>query len=134
MLADLQVGALTRVLRPTMLVAVAFGVVGVAVALLLNEPFAALGLAVGIGLGILNLRMLAAGVVKVEIEGEQNGKIIKRILRTRSALRLVALTVIAIGAVLISPPLGMGVVIGLVIFQLSFVINAGRAVLREGIS
>jgi hypothetical protein len=134
MLADLEVGALTRVLRPTMLVAIVVGVGGVVVALLLNAPLAAVGIAVGLGLAILNLRMLGAGVVKVATDGEQDNKVVKRILRTRSALRLVVLTLLAVGAMLLSPPLGIGIVVGLVIFQIAFVVNAGRAILREGIS
>ena len=134
MLADLEVGALSRVLRPTMLMAIALGVVGLVVAALLSAPLAAVGIAVGVGLAILNLRLLAAGVVKVQIDDRGDSKVIKRILRTRSLLRLSVLTAIVIGAMLIKPALGMGIVIGLVIFQLAFVVNAGRAVLREGIS
>jgi hypothetical protein len=134
MLADLQVGALTRVLRPTMLVSIVFGVIGFVIAALLNQPLAAVGIAVGVGLAILNLRMLGAGVVKVETQGEKDNKVVKRILRTRSAVRLVALTLVAVGAMLVSPPLGIGIVVGLVIFQIAFVVNAGRAILREGIS
>jgi uncharacterized membrane protein YjjP (DUF1212 family) len=134
MLTDLQLGALTRVLRPTMLVALVLGAGGVVVAVLLNKPWGAVGIAVGVGLAILNLRMLGAGVVKVQTDGEQNNKVVKRILRTRSAVRLTVLTLVAIGAVLISPPFGIGMIVGLVIFQISFVVNAGRAILREGIS
>lgn len=134
MLANLELGALTRVLRPTMLMAIIGGAIGFGIALLLNEPLAAVGIALGVGLAILNLRILGAGVVKVEAGDISDNKVVKRILRTRSALRLVALTVIAIGAMLLSPPLGIGIVVGLVIFQIAFVVNAGRAILREGIS
>jgi hypothetical protein len=137
MLADLELGALTRVLRPTMLMAIIGGAIGFGVAVLLSEPLAAVGIALGLGLAILNLRILGAGVVKIETGAAgdvSDNKVVKRILRTRSALRLVALTVIAIGAMLLSPPLGIGIVIGLVIFQIAFVVNAGRAILREGIS
>lgn len=134
MLADLEVGALTRVLRPTLLVGFVLGAVGIGVALLLSAPYAAAGIAIGIGLAVVNLRMLAAGVVKVSIDADSGAKVIKRILRTRSAIRLSVLTLIVIGAMLIKGELGMGVVIGLVLFQLSFVVNAGRAVLRDGIS
>lgn len=134
MLADLEQGALTRVLRPTMLMAIIGGAIGFGIAVLLSEPLAAVGIALGVGLAILNLRILGAGVVKVEAGDISDNKVVKRILRTRSALRLVALTVIAIGAMLLSPPLGIGIVVGLVIFQIAFVVNAGRAILREGIS
>ena len=134
MLADLEQGALTRVLRPTMLMAIIGGAIGFGIAVLVSEPLAAVGIALGVGLAILNLRILGAGVVKVEAGDISDNKVVKRILRTRSALRLVALTVIAIGAMLLSPPLGIGIVVGLVIFQIAFVVNAGRAILREGIS
>jgi hypothetical protein len=141
MLADLEVGALSRVLRPTMLTAIALGVVGFVVAALLSAPLAAVGIAVGIALAILNLRLLAAGVVKVAIDHPDGGgdtksgsKVVKRILRTRSLLRLSLLTAIVIVAMVVKASLGLGLVIGLVIFQLAFVVNAGRAVLREGIS
>ena len=136
-LADLEVGALSRVLRPTLLVGAVFGAVGVGVACLLGAPFAALGIVLGIGLAVVNIRMLAAGVAKIEMDGTEDKsgtKVIKRVLRMRSALRLGLITLIAIGCLLIKAELGMGLVIGLVIFQLSFVVNAGRAVLREGIS
>jgi hypothetical protein len=134
MLANLEVGALSRVLRPTMLVALVAGAVGVGIAMLLSAPLAAVGIAVGVGLAILNLRMLGAGVIKVQTDGAKDSKVIKRILRTRSAFRLVILTLVAIGAMLLAPPLGIGIVVGLVIFQIAFVVNAGRAILREGIS
>jgi hypothetical protein len=133
MLADLEVGSLNRVLRPTMLVSVALGAVGFVVAVLMSAPLAAVGIAVGVGLAVVNFRLLAAGVVKIPIEGTDT-KLVKRILRSRSLLRLAVLTAIVIGAMLIKASLGMGLVIGLVLFQLAFVVNAGRAVLREGIS
>jgi hypothetical protein len=133
MLADLEAGSLNRVLRPTMLASVALGAVGFVVAVLLSAPLAAVGIAVGVGLGVLNFRLLAAGVIKMPIEGTDS-KLVKRILRSRSLLRLGVLTALVIGGMLIKASLGMGLVIGLVIFQLAFVVNAGRAVLREGIS
>jgi hypothetical protein len=136
-LADLAVGALSRVLRPTLLVGAVFGAVGVGIACLLGAPLAALGIVIGLALAVLNIRMLAAGVTKVEMDGTEDKagtKVIKRVLRTRSAVRLVVLTLVTIGALLLSAPLGMGIVIGLVVFQIAFVVNAGRAVLREGIS
>ena len=133
MLADLEVGSLNRVLRPTMLASVALGAVGFLVALFVSAPLAAVGIAVGVALGVLNFRLLAAGVVKMPIDAA-DAKLVKRILRSRSLLRLGVLTAIVIGGMLIKASLGMGLVIGLVLFQLAFVVNAGRAVLREGIS
>jgi len=107
--------------------------VAVGVALLLGEPHAALGIIVGIGSALLNVRMLAAGVTRVETDGGADNKVVRRLLRRSSAVRLLIVTMVAIGLVLLDPPLGIRMVVGLVIFQISFVINDGRAILSAGI-
>jgi len=132
-LGDLEVTSLNRVLRPTMLIAVGLGAVGFVVAALISQPLAAVGIAIGVGLGVVNFRLLAAGVVKLPVDGTDT-KLVKRLMRSRSLLRLTVLTAVVIVGVLIAPALGMGLAIGLVLFQLAFVASAGRAVLREGIS
>lgn len=133
MLADLEVGALSRIMRPTTISAIVVGVVAVGVALLLGQPHAGLGIIIGIGAALLNVRMLAAGVTRVETDGSTDNKVVRRLLRRSSAVRLVIVTVLALGLVLLDPPLGIGVVVGLVIFQIAFVLNAGRAILSAGI-
>lgn len=133
MLADLEVGALSRIMRPTTISAIVVGVVAVGVALLLGQPHAGLGIIIGIGAALLNVRMLAAGVTRVETDGSTDNKVVRRLLRRSSAVRLLIVTVLALGLVLLDPPLGIGVVVGLVIFQIAFVLNAGRAILSAGI-
>jgi hypothetical protein len=133
MLADLEVGALSRIMRPTTLTAGIVGVVAVGIALLLGSPHAGLGIIIGVVAAIWNIRMLASGVTKVETDGSPDNKVVRKLLRTRSALRLGLLTLVAIGLLLLDPALGLGMVIGLVIFQISFVVNAGRAILSTGI-
>jgi hypothetical protein len=131
--ADLEVGALSRIMRPTILSALVAGVVAVGVALLLSSTPAAIGIILGIGVAILNVRMLGARVTKVETDGTSDNKVVRRILRRGSAVRLLLVTVVAVGLVLVNPPLGIGMVVGLVIFQIAFVVNAGRAILSAGI-
>jgi hypothetical protein len=48
--------------------------------------------------------------------------------------RLSVITVIAIGLLFLNGPLGIGTVIGLVIFQMLFVVNVGRILVTQGIS
>ena len=133
MLADLELGTQTRVLRPTLLSALVAGVIAVAVAVLLGSPPAAAGIVLGLGVAVLNVRMLGAGVARVETKGTSDNKVVRRILRTRSAARLVLITLLAVGLVLLKPALGIGMVVGLVIFQIAFVANAGRAILSARI-
>jgi|ERR1700691_2633230 ATP synthase I chain len=132
--ADLELPALARVLRRTIISTLLVGAVGILLALLLSAPFAALGIGIGVAVAIVNLRFLDSGVSKVETRGETNKKVVRRILGTRTATRLAIITGIAIGLLLLNGPLGIGTVIGLVIFQILFVINVARVIVTTGVS
>ena len=69
-LSDLEGNALAKVLRRTIVSALIVGAGAIVVALLLSAPWAALGLAIGLGLAVLNLRFLDAGVAKLQTDGE----------------------------------------------------------------
>ena len=60
-LSDLQGNALAKVLRRTIVSAIVVGAAAIVVALLLSVPWAALGLALGLGMAVVNLRFLDAG-------------------------------------------------------------------------
>jgi hypothetical protein len=138
-LSDLEGGALSKVLRRTVVSAIIVGVGTVVVALLLSAPWFALGLAIGLGLAVVNLRFLDAGVAKAQTSAETKGdggmsnKVLRRAMGTKSVTRLGIITVIAIGLLLLNGGLGIGAVAGLVVFQLLFVLNVGRVVMSQGI-
>lgn len=135
-LSDLQGGALTKVLRRTILSALIVGAVAVLITALLGSLWGALGLIVGLGMAILNLRFLDAGVAKLQAEGGEvsvSNKVLRRAMGTKSVTRLGIITVICIGLLFLNGPLGIGAVAGLVIFQLLFVANVGRIVMSQGI-
>ena len=138
-LSDLEGGALARVLRRTVVSSLIVGVLAVVLALLLSAPWFALGLAIGLGLAIVNLRFLDAGVAKAQtgVDAEEdeavNRKVLRRAMGTKSVTRLGIITVIAVGLMLLNGGLGIGAVAGLVIFQLLFVFNVGRVVMSQGI-
>jgi hypothetical protein len=94
---------------------------------------AALGIAFGLGMAIVNLRFLDAGVAKVQTTGETNRKVVRRAMGTKSLSRLGIITIVAVGLLFLDGPLGIGAVVGLVIFQILFVLNVGRVVLSQGI-
>ncbi|HEY1832580.1 MAG TPA: hypothetical protein VGG38_20255 [Acidimicrobiales bacterium] len=133
-LSDLEGTALVKVLRRTMVSSLIAGGGAVIVALLLSEPWAALGIVLGLGLAILNLRFLDSGVAKVQTGGSTDRKVLRRALGTKTLTRLGVITVIAVGLLLLKGPLGIGAVIGLVVMQLFFVVNVGRVVVSQGIS
>jgi hypothetical protein len=134
-LSDLQGNALTRVLRRTILSALIVGAVAVVITAFLGSLWGALGLVIGLGLAIVNLRFLDAGIAKLKPEGEVSvsNKVLRRAMGTKSVTRLGIITVICIGLLLLNGALGIGAVAGLVIFQLLFVLNVGRIVMSQGI-
>jgi len=134
-LADLQGNALTKVLRRTILSALIVGAVAVLLIALLGSLWGALGLIIGLGLAIVNLRFLDAGIAKLKPEGEMSvsNKVLRRAMGTKSVTRLGIITVICIWLLLLNGALGIGAVAGLVIFQLLFVFNVGRIVMSQGI-
>jgi hypothetical protein len=132
-LSDLEGGALAKVLRRTVVSSLIVGAGAIVVAMLLSAPWFALGLVIGLGLAIVNLRFLDAGVAKVQTRGETSNKVLRRAMGTKSVTRLGIITVIAIGLMLLNGGLGIGAVAGLVIFQILFVVNVGRMVVSQGI-
>jgi len=132
-LSGLGGNALARVLRRTIVSAIVVGFAAILIALLLSAPWAALGLAIGLTMAVLNLRFLDAGVAKLNTSGETSNKVLRRAIGTKSVTRLGVITVICIGLLLLNGALGIGAVAGLVIFQLLFVVNVGRVIISQGI-
>jgi hypothetical protein len=131
-LENLPTDTLPRLLRRTTLSAIIVGVVGFVVAIFVAPPLAALGVVLGVGMAILNLRFLDSQAVKVEMRGEQNAKAIRRQLGSKTTLRLAAMTVVVLVAVFLNAPLGIGIVSGLVLYQLVFVANVMKIVTSQG--
>jgi hypothetical protein len=134
-LSDLHGNALNKVLRRTIVSALIVGAVAIVLIAFLGSLWGALGLIIGLGLAIVNLRFLDAGIAKLKPEGEVSvsNKVLRRAMGTKSVTRLGIITVICIGLLLLNGALGIGAVAGLVIFQLLFVVNVGRIVMSQGI-
>jgi hypothetical protein len=130
--SSLELPQLTRVLRRTVWGSIIVGAVAILLALLFAPPWATIGIALGLVAALFNLRFLDAGVAKVETRGETNNKVVRRLLGTRTATRLAILTAVVIGLVLVEPSLGIGVAVGLVIFQVNFVASVARALNSAG--
>lgn len=132
-LSDFGTSNLPSLLRRTMVTALVLGVVAVGVAIALNQGFAALGISVGLVAGWANHRVLDRSVARVRTTGEPaSDKTARRAIGSRTLARLGAVTAVAVVLLVFEPPMGLGVVIGLVVFQLSFVANAARAILTHG--
>jgi len=104
----------------------------VVVALLLAPPLSGLGVALGVAIGFWNVRAIDRQVSRVDVDPDASRKAMRRAIGSRTILRLAALTAIALVLVVIEAPLGIGIVVGLVIFQLAFVGNVIGAMLAQG--
>jgi hypothetical protein len=131
-LENLPANALPRLLRRTTLSAIAVGLVGFVVAILVAPPLAALGVVLGLGLAILNLRFLDHQAAQVELRGEQSTKAMRRQLGGKTTGRLLVMTVIVVAFVWLNAPLGIGIVSGLVLYQIVFVMNVLRVMANQG--
>jgi len=128
----LDASVFQRLLRKTVLTAIIAGVIAVGFALWLAPPLVSVGIVLGLGVAVLNLRFLDAGVAKFESSGEGSSKVIKRILRTKTTGRLAVITAVAIILLVFVQSLGLGMVIGLVVFQVLFVANAAKVIFAQG--
>lgn len=126
---------LPRLLRRTVLSALLVGTMGFIVAVLLGSPGAALGIVIGVGLAILNLRFLDRQAARVELAGEQTSKAVRRQLGGKTTARLAVVTLLVLAVVWFDAPLGIGIVAGLVLYQIVFVLNVLRVVAgQSGVS
>jgi hypothetical protein len=131
-LENLPTDTLPRLLRRTTLSAVIAGALGFLVAIILAPPLAALGVVIGVGMAIMNLRFLDGQASKVELRGEQSTKAVRRQLGGKTTARLLVMTVVVLVAVFLNAPLGIGIVSGLVLYQLVFVVNVMRVITSQG--
>ena len=132
MLENLPTNTLPRLLRRTTLSALAVGIVGFVVAIFVAPPLAALGVALGVAGAILNLRFLDRQASRVELRGEQSTKAVRRQLGGKTTMRLVVVTIVVLGFVWLNAPFGIGIVSGLVLYQIVFVANVLRVVANQG--
>lgn len=114
-------------LRKPMLIAAAVGVVGLLVTALLGHiMMGAFGI-VGLGLGVLNTRLLQKSVAKV-ISSDNPSKM--AVGRT-SVPRLLMITAVAFGIAIFVRPDGLGVFFGLAVFQVIIVGTTVAPVVKE---
>ncbi len=131
MFERLQLPDVAAVARRTMLGALAVGVLGLVVLLLFSQTWAALGLCVGIALGIGNFRLIVRSVLKVGRRADANKR---RPLAMNTLGRLMTMTVVALVLAWVKPPLGLGIIGGLALFQFLLLANVTRSMLKAGLS
>jgi hypothetical protein len=116
-----------RVMRRTVTATLAAIVVGCAAAILLGQPYVAPGLVIGFGLAIANHRVFQSSAMRFTTP---EGVVNRKPFAGSVALRLGVCTAVAIGLLIVSQPVGWGVIGALALFQVSLLCNALVALLQ----
>jgi hypothetical protein len=116
--------------RRAVVPAIVLGVVGLVVGVLLGELLAAVGFCIGLGLGMFNARMLRQSVQRrFEILVDTPGA--KTHFLAGGAARLGLLTLVTLAAVILVRPLGFGMILGMVAFQITLLVFSAAAMLKS---
>jgi hypothetical protein len=90
---------------------------GAVVALaLLGKPWAGVGVCIGLGLGMVNARLLQQSVLR-RFQAATGQTLRGSAFLASGVTRLAAVTGVAVALTLVERPLGIGVVIGLAVYQ-----------------
>jgi len=119
---------LARISRRSVFGAVAAGVAGLIICLVLGAALVGLGLCIGIALGIANFRMVQGSVAKA---GNRPGPK-RRPLALNTLSRLAIITAVALGLLFVSFDLGFGVMAGLALFQFLLLFSVIRSLIKSG--
>lgn len=110
---------------------VALTAVALVVSFLLGKPLAALGVLVGVGLSVFNLRLLDRQVARVSLPADADKAAKKRARNEigRSAgIRLGLVTAAVVISFIIAVEFSLGIVTGLAYCQMVFIANTFRVV------
>jgi hypothetical protein len=124
--ANVPAGAVLNLRRP-MLIAAAVGAIGLVVAGLFGHIVMGILGIIGLGLGLLNTRLLQRSVVKV-ISSENPSK---TAIGRSSVPRLMLITVLAVALGIFLRPDGFGVFLGLAVFQVIIIGTTAAPVMKE---
>lgn len=114
-------------MRRTAITAIILGVIAAVICVIVGQPFVVTGLAVGLGLALVNHRVFQSSAMRFTTP---DGVVNRRPFAGSVALRLGACTVVAIGLLIVDQPVGWGVIGGLALFQLTMLGSALVALFR----
>jgi hypothetical protein len=131
LLEQFSLPEISSVLKRTVFTALGFGVVAVVATLFVSQPLFGLGVCIGLGLGLLNIRMVTNQTARVT--QLQPAKPV-RALASMTLARLGITTVCVIVLFIASRWLGFGTAAGLCLFYLLFVGNIIAMMVRHKVS
>ncbi|HTT87743.1 MAG TPA: hypothetical protein VMF60_10265 [Acidimicrobiales bacterium] len=126
--SNVSLPQISAVARRSALAAVGVGAAAVVGLGLLGDALLGIGICVGLALALGNLRLISRATVKASTSGRAETR---RPLALNTLGRLGLVTVVALGLVALSRPLGFGTLLGLAAFQFTLLTNIVVALLRD---
>ena len=127
MLTAFPLSEIERVVRRTVIASIAASIVVGVIAVLLGQPLVVFGLVIGLALAIVNHRVFQSSAMRFTTP---EGVVNRKPFAGSVALRLGACTAVAIGLLIVAPPVGWGVIIALALFQAMMLFSAVIALIR----
>jgi hypothetical protein len=127
LLTAFPLSEIERVVRRTVIASIAASIVVGVIAVLLGQPLVVFGLVIGLALAIVNHRVFQSSAMRFTTP---EGVVNRKPFAGSVALRLGACTAVAIGLLIVAPPVGWGVIIALALFQAMMLFSAVIALIR----
>ncbi|HUY06087.1 MAG TPA: ATP synthase subunit I [Acidimicrobiales bacterium] len=125
---QLSLNEIDRLLRRTVFGSIGVGVVALVVTAVISHILVGLGICIGLGIGLVNIRLVARSVAKVNADQVEKPT---RVLASRTLVRLSATTVVVLGLMFASVSLGLGSAGGVALFYFVLLANLVRSLLRS---
>lgn len=126
---QLPLSEMTRVVRRTVLGGLVVGAIALGISLALSHPLVGLGVCIGLALGLVNIRLVARSVAKVNASHHAHPK---RALASSTLARLGVTTVVVIGLAFASVSLGISTAGGIALFYFLLLASLVRSLLTQG--
>jgi len=126
--SQFSVPQISVVARRTVLVAAGVGAAALVAGVLAGYPLVGLGLCLGLGLALVNFRLVSRATIKAASSPDENKR---RPLAVNTLGRLGAISVVALGITFVLAQLGFGILIGLAVFQFTLLANVVVSMLRD---
>ncbi|MGD1011529.1 MAG: ATP synthase subunit I [Acidimicrobiales bacterium] len=128
-LGQLDLPDISRMLRRTVYATAGLGVVVFVVLCVIGYPLAGLGACIGLGLGLANIRLVMSTATRLNASSATK---IKRPMALNTLMRLALTTVVIVVLAILNLSLGFGVLGGITVFYLLFVVSMVVIVLHDG--
>lgn len=125
---QLPLTEIDRMLRRTAFSAIGVGVVALIVSALVHHVLVGLGLCLGLGAGMVNIRLVTKSVARVSADQPARPT---RVLASRTLSRLTLTTVVILGLMFASIYLGLGTAAGIAVFYMVLLLHLVRSLLRS---